>query len=133
MTSHVPESFLDLLTREKKALGFIGFVRNDGSPEVNPIWFDWDGQHVIINTRRGRVKDRVLRKRPTVALAIADPDRPERYLEIRGRVVDETEDGAWEMICSLNEKYNGNRNFPKRQGEVRVTYKILPERYSSQG
>jgi PPOX class probable F420-dependent enzyme len=130
MAENIPETMLDLLTRQKKALGFLAFVRKDGSPQVNPIWFDWDGQHIIINTARGRVKDRVLHRHPRVSLAIADPDSPERYVEVRGHVVEETEVGAFEMICRLNEKYNGKFDFPKRPGEVRVTYKILPEQVS---
>lgn len=131
MTANIPDSYKDLLTRKKRAIAFLGFVRKDGSPQVNPIWFDWDGTHVIINTARGRVKDRVMRHHPRVALAIEDPSDQERYLELRGPVVEETEVGAYEVICSLKEKYSGERNFPKRPGEVRVTYKILPERVST--
>jgi PPOX class probable F420-dependent enzyme len=132
MAIHIPDELLDLLAPQKKALGFLAFVRKDGSPQVNPIWFDWDGKHIIINTARGRVKDRVLRKHPRVALAVADPEAPERYLELRGRVVEETEEGGYDMIRHLNEKYKGNYEFPKRPGEVRVTYKILPDRISAQ-
>lgn len=132
MTVNIPENKLDLLGAEKKALGFIGFVRKDGSPQVNPIWFDWDGRHIIVNTARGRVKDKAFHARPMVSIAIADPDEPERYIEIRGHVVDETEIEAFEMICHLSQKYNGTPNFPKRPGEVRVTYKILPEQISEQ-
>ena len=99
----------------------------DGSPQVTPIWFGWDGTHIILNTARGRVKDKVMRRGGKVALAIVDPSDPYRYLQIRGRVVDETENGAYDTICDLNLKYHGDRNFPKRPTEVRVTYKVLPE------
>lgn len=130
MAAVIPEDKRDLLTREKQAYAYLGFVRPDGFPQVNPIWFDWDGKHIILNTARGRVKDRVMHKRPAVALAIQDPGDPERYLEVRGRVVEETEMDAYDMICRLSEKYSGKYSFPKRPGEVRVTYKILPEQVS---
>ncbi len=127
MAIQIPASRLDLLKWETRAFAFLALVLKDGSPQVTPLWFDWDGTHVIINTARGRVKDKVLHKHPNVALAIAAPADLYRYLQIRGRVVEETEDGAYEMICRLNEKYHGKFEFPKHPGQVRVTYKILPE------
>ncbi|MGQ0600853.1 MAG: PPOX class F420-dependent oxidoreductase [Anaerolineales bacterium] len=128
MTITIPEHRADLLTREKKAFAHLALTLKDGTPQVTPVWFDWDGTHLILNTARGRVKDKVLRRRPLVALAISDPQDPYRYLQIRGRVVDETEEGGYEQICDLRLKYRGDRNYPRHPGEVRVTYKILPER-----
>jgi hypothetical protein len=75
------------------------------------------------------VKDRVLRRKTSVALAIPDPADPYKYLQIRGTVVAETEEGGFEMICRLNEKYHGHPNYPRRPGEVRVTYKVRPESF----
>ncbi len=117
----------DLLQRDKRAYAALALVLQDGSPHVSPIWFDYDGTHLIINTARGRVKDRILKRHPAVALSIVDPAEPERYLLVRGRVVDETEEGAFDVICDLREKYEGDRNFHRTPGQVRVTYKILPE------
>ena len=127
MAVKIPEDKLDLLTREKKAFANLALVLSDGRPQVTPIWFGWDGTHIILNTARGRVKDKVMRRGGKVALAIVDPSDPYRYLQIRGRVVDETEAGAYDVICDLRLKYRGDRNYPKNPGEVRVTYKILPE------
>ncbi len=123
----IPEKALYLLKWETKAFAFLALTLKDGSPHVTPIWFDWDGAHIIINTARGRVKDKVLRRRPKVALALAAPGDLYTYLQIRGRVDTETEEGGYEQICKLNEKYHGKYEFPKRPGQVRVTYTILPE------
>ncbi|MGB8647690.1 MAG: PPOX class F420-dependent oxidoreductase [Anaerolineae bacterium] len=128
MTITIPEGKHDLLSREKKAFANLALVLSDGSPQVTPIWFDWDGEHIIINTARGRVKDKVLKKHPRVALDIIDPENPYHYLLIRGRVTDETEEGGYEQISSLNVKYHGNPNYPRHPGEVRVTYRITPDR-----
>jgi PPOX class probable F420-dependent enzyme len=123
----IPERLIDLLSPEKKAFASLALTLADGSPQVTPIWFGWDGTHIILNTARGRVKDMVMHRGGKVALLIVDPNDPYRYLQIRGRVVDETEEGAYDVICDLRLKYHGDRDFPKRPGEVRVTYKVLPE------
>ncbi len=123
----IPERLSDLLSPEKKAFASLALTLADGSPQVTPIWFGWDGTYIILNTARGRVKDKVMRRGGKVALAIVDPSDPYRYLQIRGQVVDETEVGAYDVICDLRLKYRGDRNYPKNPGEVRVTYKVLPE------
>ena len=124
----IPARLLDLLSDEKKAFAALALTLADGSPQVTPIWFGWDGTHIILNTARGRVKDRVMKRGGTAALLIVDPADPYRYVQIRGRVVEETEAGAYDTICDLRLKYRGDRNYPKNPGEVRVTYKVLPEK-----
>jgi len=126
----IPERLIDLLSPEKKAFASLALTLADGSPQVTPIWFDWDGTHIILNTARERVKDKVMRRRGKVALSIVDPGDPYRYLQIRGRIVDETEQGAYDVICDLRLKYRGDRNYPRNPGEVRVTYRVLPEQVS---
>ncbi len=124
----IPAEYEDLIQWDTKAFAQLALTLADGTPHVSPIWFDWDGTHIVVNTARGRVKDRVMRRKPAVALAISDPRDPYRYILIRGRVDEETEEGADEMIRRLSEKYTGNHAFTGQPGEVRVTYKILPER-----
>jgi PPOX class probable F420-dependent enzyme len=122
------KDYEDLLSRETKAFANLALVLSDGTPQVTPVWFDWDGEAIVINTARGRVKDKVLRRHPVVAVAIADPRNPYRYVQIKGPVVSESEQNAYDHICDLQEKYRGDRNYPKRPGEVRVVYKIKPEK-----
>ena len=124
----IPEKYLDLLARDKKVFAALALTLADGTPQATPIWFDCDGTHIILNTARGRVKDKVMHRRGKVALMLIDPADPYRYVQIRGRVVEETEEGAYDTICDLRLKYRGDRNYPKNPGEVRVTYKVLPER-----
>ena len=127
----IPESYLDLL-EEKKAFCFLATLMADGSPQVTPVWVDYDGAHILINTAKGRVKDQNMRRDPRVAVAIHDPDDPYRYLQVQGKVEEITEEGADEVIDRLAKKYLGVDEYPNRQpGEVRVTYKIRPE--SAQG
>ena len=131
--SLIPEGYLDLLSREKKIFAAVALSLADGTPQVTPIWFDWDGAHFILNTARGRVKDKVMHRGGKVALLIVDPSNPYRYLQIRGSVIEETEAGAYDVICDLQLKYRGNRDYPKNPGEVRVTYKVLPQQVLARG
>jgi PPOX class probable F420-dependent enzyme len=106
----------------------------DGTPQVTPVWFDFDGTHLRVNSARGRVKDRNMRRSGRVALAIMDPENPYRYLAVRGRVEEITEAGADAHIDSLAKRYLGQDRYPYRQpGEVRVIYRIRPERVSTMG
>src|SRR5437764_219915 len=122
----IPDNFLDLLTT-KKAFAAIATVMKDGSPQVTPIWFDYTDGKIRVNTARGRVKSRTMRKGAHVALAISDPDDAYRYLQVRGRVSNVTEQGADEHIDSLARKYLGKDKYPFRQpGEVRIKCEIEP-------
>jgi PPOX class probable F420-dependent enzyme len=133
MSISIPENAVYLLKRETKAFAYLALVKSDGTPQVTPIWFDYDGTHFIFNTARGRVKDRILHKHPVVAFAISDPNNPYHYIQVSGRVVEETETGATNSIRDLNLKYQGNTNYPLPAGQVRVIYKVLPERVSTMG
>jgi hypothetical protein len=130
MSAKIPESLKDLVSREAKAMAYLALVKKDGTPQVTPIWFDYDGELFIFNTARGRVKDRIMRKKPVVAFVITDPGNAYRYFQVTGRVVVETEEGAHDQICDLSMKYHGHRKFNLSPGEVRVTYKVLPEKIS---
>lgn len=132
MSTAIPESHEDLL--ETKALASLATVMPDGSPQVTPVWFDFDGTHVRVNSAKGRRKDLNMRRDPRVALAIVDRDNPYRYLEIRGTVVEITETGGDEHIDSLAKKYLDVDRYPnRRDGEVRVIYRIAPERFTRMG
>ena len=128
----IPPGLLDLVTT-KKAFANVATVMRKGSPQVTPVWFDFDGRYVRINSARGRVKDANMRRDPRVALSILDPDNPYRYLAIRGRVVKITEEGAVDHINALAMKYRGEQYHGRNPGEVRVMYVIEPRRVAGQG
>ena len=132
MSSTIPASHKDLL--EKPAFANLATLNDDGSPQVTPVWFEYDGQHIIVNTARGRVKDRNLQREPRVALSIMDPANPYRYLGIQGRVAEMTENGADAGIDRLAKKYLGKDKYPwKGPNEVRVIVKIAPQKVHTMG
>jgi PPOX class probable F420-dependent enzyme len=132
MPEAIPEKYRDLF--QKKAFASLATLMPDGHPQVTPVWVDFDGKHVIVNSAKGRVKDRNMRRDPRVSLAIIDPENPYRYVEVRGRIVDVTENGADQHIDKMAKKYLNMDRYPNRRAdEVRVMYKIAPEKFSSMG
>jgi PPOX class probable F420-dependent enzyme len=129
----IPDGYLDLLDK-KVTFANLATVLKDGSPQVTPIWFDHTGGKIRINTARGRVKARTLKEGTRVALAINDPENPYRYIQIRGRVISATENGADAHIDSLAKKYLGKDKYPFSQpGDVRVMYEIEPTSAQAMG
>jgi PPOX class probable F420-dependent enzyme len=132
MSQAIPEKYRDLFS--KRAFASLATLMPDGRPQVTPVWIDLDGDKVIFNSAKGRQKDRNVRRDPRVAVAIVDPENPYRFLEIRGRVAEITEEGADAHIDKMAKKYLGVDKYPYSQpGEVRVLYKIHPEHMTMMG
>lgn len=128
----IPESHADLFT--KPAFASLATLNADGSPQVTPVWVDFDGTHVLVNTARGRVKANNLSREPRVALCVADPADPYRYVAIQGRVVEMIEAGADAHIDKMAKKYMNKDQYPFRApGEVRVLVKIAPDKVHTMG
>jgi PPOX class probable F420-dependent enzyme len=122
----IPEAYLDLL-QQKKAFANLATIMPDGSPQVTPVWFDFAGGRLRVNTAKGRVKARNMKPGAAVALAIVDPDNPYRFIQVRGRVDRVTEEGADAHIDSLAMKYLGKDKYPYAQpGEIRTMFEITP-------
>src|SRR3977135_1172477 len=119
----IPETHADLLT--KPAFANLATLNADGSPQVTPMWVDFDGTHILVNTARGRVKAKNFERSPRVALSISDPQNPYRYVGIQGRVVEMTETGGDAHIDKMAKKYLGKDSYPYRTPEEkRVIVKI---------
>ena len=113
---------------ENKNLAHFVTLMKDGSPQVTPVWVDHDGTYVLINTAEGRQKPRNLARDSRVALSVADQGNQQKYVQIRGKVVEVTREGAWEHINKLARKYSGpEAKYPQRDGEQRIIVKIMPE------
>ena len=128
----IPESHRDLLTGVTFA--HLATLMKDGSPQVTPVWIDIDGEIVVFNTAEGRLKTRNLDRDGRVALSVSDPQNPYRYLQIRGRVIDRTHDGADAHIDKMARKYLGLDAYPYRNpAEQRVVYRIEPASVQAYG
>jgi len=127
MPRSIPDAFLDLF--KKKSIAYLGTIMADGTPQVTPVWVDFDGENILINTAVGRLKDVNMTKRPKVGLTIQDPEHAYRYVSIQGQVVGVVEDaaGAHDHINQLAWHYNG-RDFEFPPGQKRRIYKISIEK-----
>ena len=127
------DQYLDLLN-DKKAFAHLATIMPDGTPQVTPVWFLYKDGKFVVNTARGRVKDRNMTKNAKVALSITDPDNPYAHIAVRGKVVGATEEGANASIDAMAKKYLGQDKYPfARAGEVRVIYEIQPTSVSAMG
>jgi anthraniloyl-CoA monooxygenase len=128
----IPAEFLDLF--QKPTVGHLATLMPDGTPQVTPVWVDYDGRHVLVNSAAGRRKDLNMAERRRVAIEIADPDNPNRYVAVRGSVVEIAEVGADEHLDRLARRYLGRDRYPdsyRFPGEVRRIYKIAPEKVTT--
>lgn len=109
---------------ERPVIANVATVDAEGGPQVTPVWIDLDGDDLLFNTAKGRVKAVNLTKNAKVAVSIVDPDDPYNVVVVRG-TVEPTEEGADAHIDSLAKKYLGVDSYPmRREGEVRVKYRV---------
>ena len=131
----MPEQFTQAARQliAKKSLLHVASLGPDGAPNVTPVWGELDGDDIIINTALGRAKARNLANDGRVAISVTDPDNPYSVVAVRGTVVGFTTDGADEVIDRLAKKYLDLDSYPfRREGEIRVTVRIRPDRISQQ-
>lgn len=122
----------DLL--ESTALAHVATVGPQGEPQVNPVWFGWDGAHLRFSQTTTRQKFKNVQRDPRIALSIVDPQNPYRYLEIRGKVVAIEPDPERAFIDSMAKKYLGQEKYPwHRPGDERVVVVVEPERTTGMG
>ena len=111
-----------------KNIGSLAIITEDGSPEVTPVWVDWDGEYVLVNTLTSRAKPRHLKRDPRVEISVVSSENPYQHVRIKGRA-ELTEEGAEEHIDKLAKKYIGEERYPWRApGDRRVIVRIRPER-----
>ncbi len=131
MAVPIPQDYRDLI--DDPVVVTLVTIMPDGQPQATPVWIDFDGTYLLVNTARGRQKDKNMQPGAKVTVLAIDPKDPYRYLEIRGVVTEETEEGAIAHISLLAKKYWGiddyySRNPEQRGVQQRVIYKIEPRR-----
>lgn len=126
----IPNSFHDLL--ESQAFAFVSTLGRNGEPQVNPIWFLWDGDRLRLGLVAGRQKYVNLVRDHRIAIAIANPANPYRYLEVRGRVDQIEPDRGDEIMSAISRKYTGQPYAPEPGDGARFVATVTVERYTSQ-
>jgi PPOX class probable F420-dependent enzyme len=131
MQTTIPENFHDLVNGPRVAA--LTTLMPDGQPQTTVVWCSFDGKHILVNTMRGFRKEKNMRAEPRVTLLTFDPCHPLRALEVRGRIVEMTEEGAMEHLDNLSEMYVGRSPYfgecvpvELRNIETPILCKILP-------
>jgi PPOX class probable F420-dependent enzyme len=128
----IPEGYEDLL--QSTALAHVATIGPHGEPQSNPVWFDWDGEHVTFSQTKTRQKYHNIQRNPRIAHFMVDPENPFRYLEIRGEFVRIDEDPDLDFISSMAKKYLGMDKYPNHQpGDERVVVFVRPEHTTQMG
>lgn len=128
---HISKEFSDTVASlfKGKNFAFVASLMSDGGPQITPVWVDYDGKFILINTAEGRTKQRNFERDPRVAVSVVDHANPYNMVTIRGRIVEQTTSGADEHIDKLAKKYLGVDKYPFRSAsEKRVILKIKPEK-----
>ena len=128
----VPDAYVDLF--EKPSVAVLGTLLPTGYPHVTPVWIDYDGEYLLVNTARGRQKERNVARNPSVGVSVIDHEDFYRYLTAYGDVTDLREEGAVEHIHELSRRYTGEEygNLGAEEG-ARVIIEITPERVMASG
>ncbi len=118
----------------RPVLASLATLNPDGSPQITPLWIGLDGDNVVFNTARGRIKARNVEKDNRVAVSVIDPDDQYNVVAFRGTVIDVTTEGADEHIDALAKKYLGVDSYPmRREGEVRLRIIVRTDHIAMQG
>lgn len=115
-----------------KNFGVLATIREDGTPNVTPVWVDWDGRNIVFNTSYGRAKDLHLRRDPRCTILVVNPNDPYDWVSVTGTAIEITEDGAEAHIDKLAMKYEGVEKYPYLlPGERRVKVTVRPDRVAA--
>ena len=128
----LPASHIDLL--DSNALAHVATIGPKGEPQVNPVWFGWDGTHITFSQTTTRQKYKNVQRDPRISLSIVDPENPYRYLEVRGKVVRFDPDPDFAFIDAMAKKYLGKDKYPWSQpGDERIVVVVEPKGSSTMG
>lgn len=131
----IPDGYHDLF--EKRTFAHLSTMMPDGTPQSTPVWVDYDADadRVLVNTARGRLKERNVRRDPAVGVSMCDPEDPYRYVSVRGEVAALTENGAVEHIDELARRYMDVSEYPNHGEEsgARVILEIRPDHVVARG
>jgi hypothetical protein len=128
----IPEKYVDLLV--STALAHVATIGPEGEPQVNPVWFGWDGKHIRFSLTTTRQKYKNVQREPRIALSIVDPSNPYRYLEVRGTVAAVEDDPNLDFINSMARKYLGQDKYPwSRPEDTRIVIVVEPDHTTQMG
>jgi hypothetical protein len=132
MADVIPDTHTDLLS--KAGFLHLSSLGAGGEPQVHPVWYEWDGTHLLVSSTTPRQKTKNVKRDGRVAGTILDPDNAYRYLEVRGSVESIEDDPTGSLIHRLAKKYLGQDRYPwEEDNSARVILRIRPEKVNVMG
>jgi PPOX class probable F420-dependent enzyme len=126
-TNKITETVAKLL--EGRNFAFVATLMKDGWPQITPTWVDLENGKILVNTAVGRLKQKNISRDDRIAISVTDQNNPYHMVTVRGRVVEQTTQGADKHIDKLARKYLGVDKYPLHSSnEKRIILKIKPER-----
>jgi PPOX class probable F420-dependent enzyme len=115
---------------ERPLFAALGTIRPDDTVQVNPMWFEYDGEHIRFTHTKKRGKFRNLQRNPSMSLMLVDPDDPQVYLEVRGRLVEVIDDPEGEFYVRLGRRYGDPDTEPPPDKADRVVLVMSTEKFN---
>jgi PPOX class probable F420-dependent enzyme len=114
---------------QDRNLAFVSTLSEDGSPHITPMWADMEGDVILINTFESSAKSKNIKKDPRIAISVVESNNPYNMVSIKGRVVDQTTEGADEHLKKIAKRYLGiGKYYYREPNRKRVILKIKPEK-----
>ena len=125
----IPDTHANLVSWDTKSFAHVATVGPEGEPHSSPVWFEWDGTHLIFTIDERSQRTRNLRRTPKVAVSVIDPDDPYRYLEFRGQVQSIEADPDDVILNRLSEKYLDVDVYPwEKAWKMLIVVRVLPNK-----
>jgi PPOX class probable F420-dependent enzyme len=132
----MPRSTLEPRDREllkDRNFCHVAVPRQDGTIQAVVVWCDLDDDdRVVLNSAEGRAWPANLRRAERATVTVMNHENPLEYVTLVGRLVEDTQDGADDVINALSHKYDGT-DYDFDPGQQRVTFRLAPERVSHRG
>lgn len=110
-------------------LAYVGTISKDGSPHITPVWAEMVEDLILINTFEESAKIRHITKDKRIALSVVEQNNPFNMVSIKGKVVEQTSEGADEHLKKLAKRYLGiGKYYYRKPDHKRVILKIKPEK-----
>jgi PPOX class probable F420-dependent enzyme len=104
----------------------------DGTIQTVVVWCDVEDDQVVLNSAEGREWPENLRRAGQATMTVMNLRDPQEYVTIVGRLVEDTNEGADDVINALAHKYDG-RDYRFQPDQQRVTFRLAPERVIHRG
>ena len=125
----IPHDLLPLL--ERPLFAALGTIRPDDTVQVNPMWFEFDGEHLRFTHTNKRGKFRNLQRNPSMSLLVVDDENPQRYLELRGRLAEVIDDPTGDFYVRLGRRYGNPDQQPPPDKADRVILVMSVEKVNA--